>query len=400
MIRGNNEFIYTILKIIRSKNGIIKESIVEYIKPENSEERLLNSAKVNSEFEMKKSNQIRLIFGQPGGGYKRYDVIDFLKGFSIFTIILYHLLIRISFPEIIRKALRFGGTGVHVFIFSSGFGLYLSYLRKPQKYTKFIGRRFLRIYVPYVFVIFLSCFIPYMYEDTDIILAFLSHAFLYKMFIEKYYQSFGPFWFISTIFQFYILFIPLCKFRKLLSSKSSFFIFSIVVSTIWWVLSTVSGIRKQLIWSDFFLQYLWEFVLGMILAEHLYEGNTVSFDRWKLFAVAIVCLGVAVLLSNNSKFKAFNDIPAFVGYASFALFLYSFGIFNKIFIVSSRFSYELYLTHSLVFGLFILAGNKYSLLGQGIRAIFAFATAYIIAYCYMKLIQLVGKACSYLAVKM
>lgn len=74
---------------------------------------------------------------------KRYAIIDFLRGYSIFTIVLMHLIAG-SVTGVLSKAVAFGGAGVHVFILCSGFGLYLSYLKKPLVYTDFLRRRFPR----------------------------------------------------------------------------------------------------------------------------------------------------------------------------------------------------------------------------------------------------------------
>jgi peptidoglycan/LPS O-acetylase OafA/YrhL len=65
---------------------------------------------------------------------KRFTIIEFLKGFSIFTIVIYHYLTRIKLPDACIKIIYSGGTGVHLFILLSGLGLYLSYLNKPQAY--------------------------------------------------------------------------------------------------------------------------------------------------------------------------------------------------------------------------------------------------------------------------
>ena len=69
---------------------------------------------------------------------QRLEVIDFLRGFSIFTIVLMHLLQSYPIPPFLMAASSFGGAGVHVFILCSGFGLYLSYLNKPLTYSALI----------------------------------------------------------------------------------------------------------------------------------------------------------------------------------------------------------------------------------------------------------------------
>lgn len=72
---------------------------------------------------------------------KKIEIIDYLRGFSIFTIVLMHLIQSYPIPQIIRTASSFGGAGVHVFILCSGFGLYLSHLNKPLSYINFLKRR-------------------------------------------------------------------------------------------------------------------------------------------------------------------------------------------------------------------------------------------------------------------
>ena len=85
---------------------------------------------------------------------KKYAIIDFLRGFSIFTIALMHLLAG-SVTGALSKAAAFGGAGVHVFILCSGFGLYLSYLKKPLRYTDFLKRRFIKVWIPYAIAVLL-----------------------------------------------------------------------------------------------------------------------------------------------------------------------------------------------------------------------------------------------------
>ena len=61
----------------------------------------------------------------------RLQIIDFLRGYSISTIVLFHLLQCFQLPGILPQAISFGGAGMHVFVLCSGFGLCLSQLHKP-----------------------------------------------------------------------------------------------------------------------------------------------------------------------------------------------------------------------------------------------------------------------------
>lgn len=71
----------------------------------------------------------------------KVDAVDYLKGFSIFTIALMHLIQMMSnVPSILNKLSAIGGTGVHVFFLCSGLGLYLSYLKKKTTFTQFLKK--------------------------------------------------------------------------------------------------------------------------------------------------------------------------------------------------------------------------------------------------------------------
>lgn len=142
---------------------------------------------------------------------KKLITINFLRGFAIFSIVLMHCIQR-YFEGVLHKAASLGGAGVHVFILCSGFGLYLSYLNNPLSYGNFLKKRFGRVYVPYAIVIVLFtlwnlCTIGNIDWETV-----ASHLFVYKMFDNELDVSICyPFWFISTIIQFYICFPIIIK---------------------------------------------------------------------------------------------------------------------------------------------------------------------------------------------
>ena len=254
----------------------------------------------------------------------------------------------------LRRLYHLGGGGVHVFILVSGFGLCLSNLNKPLTYTQFLRRRFSRIYLPFVFIVLLSSlWTLYLYGTFDYN-AFFSNVFLYKMFSPKYNETFGiQMWFISTIVQFYIcwpLLLQLLKFQKRGVAVALF------ISMFWWLLTTLLGKNDERVWNGFFLQYLWEFVLGMYLALIYYNNpEKFIFPRLRyLFIYACIGLGLTGLLAwDNSWLRSFNDIPSLIGYLSSAMIIYSIsGRYIKIVLCKiNNVSYEWYLTHMLIFSI-------------------------------------------------
>lgn len=322
---------------------------------------------------------------------KKLEVISYLKGVSIFTIVIMHLIqIYLSSSNIVNKIVSVGGSGVHIFIICSGFGLYYSHINKPLKYTEFFKKRLLKVYIPYILVIFLSSMIPFMYMNSDKLTAILSHVFLFKMFVEKYECSFGvQFWFISTIIQFYLVFNILVKIKDKFKSNRFFFLFSILISFSWWIAISILEKSDVRVWNSFFLQYLWEFSLGMILAEIYNRNNTfLELSKLKLLLGSIIGLGItAITIIIGGIFKNFNDISSVAGYGFLALFVYRLNnkIINEFFVKISKISYEWYLLHILVFNivfyLFSTSSRKYFV------GIIAFILSLIISKVYYMLLN-------------
>ena len=313
------------------------------------------------------------------GGLRNYPEVSFLRGFSITTVILMHLLQVYTaggdLPGWLRMAAAFGGTGGHMFFFCSGFGLYLSQMRKELSFPEFIRRRFLKIYLPYILVIVITWAYTYIGFGRAMNRELLSHVFLYKMFIEKYEISFGlQFWFLSTIIQLYLLFLPLCRLRKAVGTRK-LVILSLCVSMAWWVFTWATGLAAKRIWGSFCLQYLWEFVLGMAAAEYLAGKDQVNLSIGKLAALAAGGIVLeAVMAVTGGLAAAFNDLPAFFGYGAFALLLYACcrRVIRPVFLRVDTISYEWFLVHVLSFSvcyeIFRAIGRRFQESSLGVLA--------------------------------
>lgn len=158
---------------------------------------------------------------------QKYSLINFLRGWSIFTIVLMHLL-QGNLTGVLSKAILFGGAGVHVFIMCSGLGLYLSYLRKPLKFRDFLKRRFSKVWIPYaIAVVFWGV---WLLKITGLfpIREVASHLLLYKMFSTELDTSLcHPYWFISTIIQFYLFYPLIVKTFRTKWGGANFLLYSV-----------------------------------------------------------------------------------------------------------------------------------------------------------------------------
>ena len=100
----------------------------------------------------------------------------------------------------------------------------------------------------------------------------------------------------------------------------------------------------------------------MKLAEwYVLHPEKLLIPKWKhlLPACSIAMLMTGMMGWSGFPWKIFNDIPSLVGYTSLALVLYKIGIagVNNFLSYTSRFSYEWYLVHILVFQIVMFASG-------------------------------------------
>jgi peptidoglycan/LPS O-acetylase OafA/YrhL len=289
---------------------------------------------------------------------KKIEMIDFLKGYSIFTIVIFHYLQTLQLHDPYNKFIFFGGTGVHLFILISGIGLYLSYLNKPLNYISFLRKRFSKVYIPYILVVLMTVLIFSMLSIEKIsIYAVFGHVFLYKMFDNDIIGTYGyHLWFISMIFQFYFVFYVIIYFKK--RANNIVFLTSCFAISLAWAL-IVAGLGKETFrsWNSFFLQYLWEFALGMMIATLLndkYEIKQKINSNYILLAGLTGCAiyGSMALLFGNVG-KLFNDVPALIGYSCIGIWFYllNISVIRKFFLFTGKVSYSFYLLHILIYEL-------------------------------------------------
>ena len=281
---------------------------------------------------------------------RKLDVVNFLRGYSISTIVIMHLVGMLGISGIWEKAAAFGGAGVHVFILCSGFGLYLSYLRKPLGYIAFLKKRFTRIYMPMAVLcvataVWMACM------GREWFIPLWGNLLLFKMFVPELESSMGgQMWFVSTIIQFYLAWPLIVKLFKTWGGVK----LALIISLLWSTTVGLLGYAEERVWNSFFLQYLWEFCLGMKMAE-IYHDNPKALEvpRWKyLLTLCVAGVGLTGIMGFAGwPWKLYNDIPSLMGYMSLALIIYKVGIkpLNRLLEWTNRFSYEWYLVHMLVF---------------------------------------------------
>lgn len=252
--------------------------------------------------------------------------VDGLKGIAICGVVMFHLLSYFfHVPDIIKIMANFGGAGVHVFLICSGFGLAYSYRLKEFKFISFFINRFIKIYIPYIIIIFISFFVISLYDAPDRVPALLSHIFLIKMFVPKYENSFGlQFWYISTIFQFYLSFGILLKIKRKLGNRR-YIIGAICINLVWSTIITYLGIYEERVFNSFFLQYLWEFCIGMCIADYYAREKKLPIDLinwyWILFASILSCIIYASMALTGGALKNYNDAFSVISFGGVCILI-------------------------------------------------------------------------------
>lgn len=287
---------------------------------------------------------------------KRIEFLDFAKGFAMTSIVLFHFF-QNSFDGWLDKAIIFGGSGVHLFIFISGFGLGLSSQRLSP--VVFYKRRFTKILIPYytyITIIFILNYFIAIYPQNGFY-AYLGHIFLFKMFDESIIGSFGThLWFLSAIFQLYIIFPLLIKLKNQFK-LNWFIVITFGITFVYWIIINILNLDSMLVFSNSGIQFLWEFCLGIVLADYYLQKD---FKFWKIkksllitnVFIGIILTGYLAIYGGRTG-KTFNDIPAFLSYTSIVILGYmlsnKLSIIKKTFITIGKISLELYLSHMVIF---------------------------------------------------
>jgi len=197
-------------------------------------------------------------------------------------------------------------------------------------------------------------------------------------------SSFGlQMWFVSTIIQFYLLWPLLLK----LFNKSTGVIYALLISLLWTTIVAMLGKSDVRVWNSFFLQYLWEFVLGMYLAKcyklNAKIVNSLNFNI--LVPVCIICVALTGFAGiKGGIWKLYNDIPSMIGYLFALLIIYKLHIkpINGLFMFTNKISYEWYLVHILVFSCTFYYLYKLETFSMVVIAVISFILSYVVACLY------------------
>ena len=285
---------------------------------------------------------------------------------AIFMIVIFHLFDSIEkvnseiFYSLIFKMTHIGSQGIHFFFFISAFFLYLKY-NTLSKYNllffKWLIKRLKKLYPTYIASILIISVMYYLFlEQTFSIKEIIINIFpLIRNFSSEYIHSInGNFWFLHTLIEFYLIFPLLIKFSTKMSNIQ-FILFTYLIVILYilyytFYLSIDSATLNP--YSSFFLNYLYDFSLGIILAKYLKIHKIITFKVSYIITFIIFFELIGVILSQYNAFgRNINDLFFSISIILIILLLANFisNITHKLILYPINFFktkvYDIYLVH-------------------------------------------------------
>ena len=242
---------------------------------------------------------------------KKFDEIQFLRGFAILAVIAIHT--TVNYANITKLSMllitnvvifNFSKFAVPLFIFISGFVLSINYKGLFSKKT-FYKKRAISIIPSYIFYSIL-------YILFNIILSAINGSLKFPSLIEIIYHfltatSYYHLWFFVLITQFYIFYpyiINLYDNFKTSNKTFLFIVFVLIIQQAWLIIKDVAVsytyynniFNSKLIYIivkgffyDFFFGYVFYFIIGIYVCQN-YEYALTKLSNAKKFILIIMMI--------------------------------------------------------------------------------------------------------------
>ena len=209
----------------------------------------------------------------------------------------------------------FGHYGVQIFLFLSAYGLTKQYMNHYTRYSQYLKYRIIKIYPAFIlsFLFFILYISQLEHMNPLVFIQLHGESIIYKLtFISNFIKGelvtlVGPWWFISLIVQFYIIFPLLIKISNLYNDWSLFFISIISILLTAWLQPYV-----PISLGGTVLSHIPEFSLGIFLAKQV----KYSIQVYKIFFI----IGLFYFSNLFKSFWYISDISALI----LLLFLFQF----------------------------------------------------------------------------
>lgn len=169
-----------------------------------------------------------------------------------------------------------------------------------------------------------------------------------------------------------------------------FFWIGMSISVVWWIILLILNRGEERIWNVFFLQYLWEFMLGMIVAYKVYNGSSYKIRLRTIITMAAIGISVeGITGAVGGILRSFSDLFCSMGFLSIIAIIYLLDIkfINRSLIKISNISYEIYLLHWLVLSVAFRYIHFNDLVGQFLFGLLAIFICLGLAMIYLRLLR-------------
>ncbi|MCP4046600.1 MAG: acyltransferase [Gammaproteobacteria bacterium] len=279
-----------------------------------------------------------------------------LRGIAALLVLMHHSLAHFKAMGLSNPVFEFvathGNTGVDVFFVISGYVMAKTTSNSEHGFGtsfSFLGKRFARIYLGY-WPIFLLALIIYYYHRPDYLLdKQMFQSFL--LLIPSNYSALviTPAWSLTYELYFYLV-VGLILSTNMLKPVPTFLMISFLI-----ILKSIFTKPGDNYLMDFFFSpYVFEFVLGYLIFNY---WPYLSAKRWVPVSVVLgtVFLSIAVQLDANYgylRFTAFGIYSVCLVWLMVLLEAHDLFIFRGLIKKIGDSSYTLYLSHTVLLGLF------------------------------------------------
>lgn len=291
------------------------------------------------------------------------SVTQELKGLGILTVVFAHFAyMLVTNADFLFPLSIIAGVGVDLFLFMSGYGLTVGMLKKPLPILEFYKRRVIKIFIPFWVAIILIFAANAIFLDIHYSVPYMIQSLLgWFPTAEGFNDVNSPFWYITWMMMFYVLF-------PLVFSTKKPWLSAIILA----VIATLIGVYNPLEMGDNWLHRLHTvaFSLGIVFAWLLFETkdkenklvvylkefrNKAKFTPYIIIALM---LGVVVYMSLHTTANHWPTLTAILGKGYFVdqftsiVIMFAFIVIfslkkfdNKFLSIYGLYSFEVYLIH-------------------------------------------------------
>ena len=291
------------------------------------------------------------------------SVTQELKGLGILTVVFAHFAyMLVTNADFLFPLSIIAGVGVDLFLFMSGYGLTVGMMKKPLPILEFYKRRVIKIFIPFWVAIILIFAANAIFLDIHYSVPYMIRSLLGWFPTASGFEDVNsPFWYITWMMMFYILF-PL-----VFSSKKPW-LSAIILA----VIATLIGVYNPLDMGDNWLHRLhtFAFSLGIVFAWLLFETKdkenklVKTLKKFRNESILMPCVVVVAMLaivgymSLHTTSSHWPTLTAILGKGFFVdqltslIIMFAFIVMfslkkfdNKFLSIYGLYSFEVYLIH-------------------------------------------------------